>query len=106
LTDLEEVQEKLDAIIDIMWKRKEAKEKTGKTLTLKIRFADFSTITRSHTSNKGFKRSEVDTVVTNLLPTKDIQEQGIRLLGVTMSNFLDENQAIENQLKIDFNHLK
>ena len=102
LTDLAEVKEKLDAIIDIMWKRCEAKEKKGKTVTLKLRFADFSTITRSNTSNKGFKKSEVTMVVTNLLPAKDIQEQGIRLLGVTMSNFLDENQAIENQLKIDF----
>ncbi len=59
LTDLVEVKEKLDAIIDIMWKRCEAKEKKGKTVTLKLRFADFSTITRSNTSNKGFKKSEL-----------------------------------------------
>ena len=103
LTDLAEVKEKLDAIIDIMWKRCEAKEKKGKTVTLKLRFADFSTITRSNTSNKGFKKSEGTMVVTNLLPAKDIQEQGIRLLGVTMSNFLDEKQAVEKQLRIDFN---
>jgi hypothetical protein len=37
-----------------------------------------------------------------LLPTKDIQEQGIRLLGVTMSNFKEENQQYAKQLKIDF----
>ena len=42
LVDLEEVREKLAAIIDIMWKRCEAKEKTGRTVTLKLRFADFS----------------------------------------------------------------
>jgi DNA polymerase-4 len=102
LTDLEEVEEKLAAITDIMWKRCEAKQKTGKTLTLKLRFADFSTITRSHTSSKGFTKSDIDAVVVKLLPTKDIQEQGIRLLGVTMSNFKDENQPYAKQLKIDF----
>lgn len=102
LTDLEEVNEKLSAIIEIMWKRCEAKQKTGKTLTLKLRFADFSTITRSSTLNKGFKRNDIDTVVKTLLPTKDIQEQGIRLLGATMSNFQDETQAYAKQLKIEF----
>ena len=102
LIDLEEVKEKLAAIIDIMWKRYEAKQKTGKTVTLKLRFADFSTITRSNTSNKGFTRNDIDAVVMSLLPTDDIQEQGIRLLGVTMSNFQDENQQYAKQLKIDF----
>jgi DNA polymerase-4 len=102
LTDLEEVEEKRAAITDIMWKRCEAKQKTGKTITLKLRFADFSTITRSHTSSKGFTKSGIDVVVVKLLPTKDIQEQGIRLLGVTMSNFKDENQPYAKQLKIDF----
>jgi DNA polymerase-4 len=102
LTDPEEVKEKLAAIIDIMWKRCEAKQKTGKTVTLKLRFADFSTITRSNTSSLGFIKNDIDTVVMKLLPTKDIQEQGIRLLGVTMSNFQDENQQDTKQLKIKF----
>ena len=102
LIDLEEVKEKLAAIIDIMWKRCEAKQKTGKTVTLKLRFADFTTITRSSTFNKAFTKNELVTVVMSLLPTKDIQEQGIRLLGATMSNFQHENQAYAKQLKINF----
>ena len=102
LTDLEEVQEKLAAIIDIMWRRCEIKQKAGKTVTLKLRYADFSTITRSSTSQKGFTKNDIDEVVMNLLPTQDIQEQGIRLLGVTMSNFQDVNPPYTNQLKIDF----
>ena len=102
LIDLEEVKEKLAAIIDIMWRRCEAKQKFGKTITLKLRFANFTTITRSNTSKKGFTKNDIDAVVMRLLPTKDIQEQGIRLLGVTMSNFKDENQQYAKQLKIDF----
>ncbi len=102
LIDPEDVKEKLTDIIDIMWKRYEAKQKTGKTVTLKLRFADFSTITRSNTSGKGFKKADIYEVVTGLLPLNDIQEQGIRLLGVTISNFQDENQKYAKQLKIDF----
>jgi DNA polymerase-4 len=102
LTDLKEVKEKLAAIIDIMWRRCEAKQKAGKTLTLKLRFADFSTITRSSTANKAYTKNEINTVAMRLLPARDIQAQGIRLLGVTMSNFLDENEQATKQLKIDF----
>lgn len=102
LTDLEEVAEKLEAITEIMWNRCEASGKTGKTLTLKLRFADFRTITRSSTSNKGFTRSELNALAISLLPSEDIQERGIRLLGLTMSNFKGENRQNTAQLKIDF----
>jgi DNA polymerase-4 len=102
LTDLAEVNEKLTDIVDIMWSRCEAKQKTGKTLTLKLRFADFSTITRSNTSHMAYTKTAIDSAVQHLLPVKDIQEQGIRLLGVTISNFQDEKQPSSKQLKIDF----
>lgn len=101
LVDLAEVKKKLQSIVDIMWKRCEAKQKTGKTLTLKLRYADFSTITRSRTSSRGFNKAELYEVAESLLPAIDIQEQGIRLLGVTMSNFRDEKHAIAKQLTID-----
>ncbi len=102
LTDLDEVKEKLTAIIDIMWKRSQEKQKQGRTLTLKLRFADFSTITRSSTLNKGFTRKEIEAVARKLLPAGEIQVQGIRLLGVTLSNFKDETQSYARQLKIEF----
>jgi len=102
LDDLKEVHEKLSSIIDIVWKRCEDKEKSGKTVTVKLRFADFSTITRSNTSSKGFSKSEIESVVLGLLPRQDIREQGIRLLGVTMSNFKEEEPPQARQLKISF----
>jgi len=102
LTDLEEVKDKLVAIINIMWRRCEAEQKAGRTLTLKLRFADFSTITRSSTSAKAYTKNEIEAVAMQLLPTQDIQEQGIRLLGTTMSNFHEEHQQYTGQLKIDF----
>lgn len=102
LTDLVEVMDKLTDIVDIMWGRCNAKEKTGKTLTLKLRFADFSTITRSTTSPKAYTKTAIEAAMQKLLPVQDIQEQGIRLLGVTISNFRDEKQPYTKQLKIDF----
>ena len=102
LNDFEVIKEKLAAITDIMWKRCESNRKGGKTVTLKLRFADFSTITRSHTSNTGFAKNDVDDVVMCLLPARDILEQGIRLIGVTISNFEDERPQHDKQLKFSF----
>ncbi len=100
--DIEVVQEKLAEVIEIMWKRCEAKNMFGKTITLKLRFSDFTTITRSHTDNQFTTKSEVITTMMSLLPVEEIKEQGIRLLGGTMSNFKTEEQHLSGQLKIDF----
>ncbi len=54
LYDLDQLKERLTEVLDIMWKRCEAKNRKGRTLTLKLRFSDFSTITRSNTQNQGF----------------------------------------------------
>jgi DNA polymerase IV len=105
LYDIELVKEKLGAVFEIMWKRCEAKQMFGKTITLKLRFADFSTITRSHSHKQVFTRKEVDSTVMDLLPVEEIERRGVRLLGGTMSNFPSENPLYPKQLKINFDWL-
>ncbi len=96
------VKEKLAEVLDIMWKRCEAKNKIGKTLTLKLRFADFSTITRSTTHNQGFTKEDMVSTMMDLLPNAEIKDRGVRLLGGTMSNFQFETPHDLEQLIIDF----
>jgi len=102
LYNIEEVKEKLTDVINIMWKRCEVKKMTGKTITLKLRFSDFSTITRSNTHNQVFTKEEMKATMMSLLPIEEIKEHGIRLLGATMSNFNTGNEHFPKQLKIDF----
>ena len=102
LYDINLVKEKLTEVIDIMWKRYEAKKKQAKTLTLKIRFSDFNTITRSNTQNQAFTYEEMLNTMMNLLPLQEIEKQGVRLLGATMSNFQIEDQKSSKQIEIDF----
>ncbi|MDX2430448.1 MAG: DNA polymerase IV [Bacteroides sp.] len=102
LYDIDEVKGKLAEVLDIMWKRCEAKNRTGRTLTLKLRFSDFSTITRSSTQNHFFSQEEMRACSMNLLPEQEIKERGVRLLGGTMSNFYLESQKSSDQMKIDF----
>jgi len=102
LNDLDLVKEKLVEVLDIMWKRYEAKNKQGKTLTLKLRFSDFTTITRSSTQSHYFSREEMKTCIMNLLPIQEIEKRGVRLLGATMSNFQVIDKKSSKQMKIDF----
>jgi DNA polymerase-4 len=90
LYDIDLVKQKLAEVHDIMWKRYEAKKKKAKT------------ITRSSTQNQAFSYEEMKTCLMNLLPQQEIKENGVRLLGATMSNFQIENQKSSKQIKIDF----
>jgi DNA polymerase-4 len=74
----------------------------GKTVTLKLRFADFTTITRSNTQNEAFTREEAAITLERLLPMEEIKERGVRLLGATMSHFPSDQKGYVNQLRIDF----
>ena len=102
LYDLDQVKEKLAEVIDIMWKRCESKNKKARTLTLKLRYSDFTTITRSLTQNHPFSEEEMKTSIMDLLPRQEIKDRRVRLLGGTMSNFQMEKPKSSKQMKIDF----
>jgi DNA polymerase IV len=62
------------------------KETTGRTITLKLRYADFKTVTRSRTVPVATQnQAEIDTVTDQLLQALLPLRAGVRLLGVTLS---------------------
>jgi DNA polymerase-4 len=71
-------------------------DKLGKTVTLKVKFDDFTQITRSisleHSINK---QDEIRINVYNLLKNINIDKQ-IRLLGVTLSNLTEKKEECTN----------
>jgi DNA polymerase IV len=69
----------------------------GRTVTIKVRFPDFRTITRSTTADEAFAGSaEIARLAVALLDKVDVSG-GIRLLGVTMSN-LAQAGALQGSL--------
>lgn len=59
----------------------------GKTLTLKVKYADFTQITRSLTQHKILRRKQdILPLAKTLLKQVDLSTRGIRLLGLTVSN--------------------
>ena len=77
----------------------------GLTLTLKVKYADFRSVTRSVTLPQAVGDSAAMMLhVQKLLAITDAGEQKVRLLGLSVSNFLDEprNNACWVQLPLPF----
>ena len=63
-------------------------EKTGKIVILKIRYADFSTLTKRKTLNQQTQDSEqIARSIIQLYETLSDKNKGVRLLGVTVTGF-------------------
>lgn len=89
------INEKFTAIYETWWKRYENHGIWGKTITVKIRFADFETITRSFTSTTFLmNKSEIRAIAFRLLNDADIAQRNIRLMGISVSGL--SNQENKN----------
>nr|WP_320010174.1 DNA polymerase IV [uncultured Desulfobulbus sp.] len=82
------------------------KEIGGRTLTLKVRYSDFTTISRSATTPQGFfSASDILPQIPRLLATTEAGQRKIRLLGITVSNLYDKQDASrlrQRQLPLPF----
>lgn len=73
---------------------------SARTVTLKVKYADFSQITRSHTFDHpmtGFK--EMLLSLSSLAGKTDIGRRSVRLLGVSVSNLCDNQGARQRAFK-------
>jgi DNA polymerase-4 len=79
------------------------KDCTASTITLKIRYHDFSTITRSITvSPPVFSAEDVFTHIHRLKNTTELGRKKIRLLGVTLSKLSSRQETKPVQLLLPF----
>lgn len=103
MDDIDELTEKLKEITDEVWRRISKRNFLGRTVTLKVKYADFTQITRSKTLLVFV--NEYDLLWDNaneLLQSVDISKKKIRLMGVTISNIQEAEQFKTYQLEIDF----
>ncbi|MDB5396771.1 MAG: dinB [Rhodospirillales bacterium] len=93
LTTLEEARIALASIVDTVWRHCDAHGTRGRTVTLKVKYADFQLQTRSRTGvSPVATRSELETTILSLLEPFFPARKGIRLLGVSISS-LGEDDA-------------
>jgi DNA polymerase-4 len=93
--------EVLQPIIEKVWRTCEGAEIRGRTVTLKVKYADFRQITRSRTSQARFStRTEVEQLSHALLEPLFPVTKGIRLLGMTLSSLGEKQLESEPQLSL------
>jgi DNA polymerase-4 len=93
----------LVAIVDRVTRRMRAAGRVGRTVTLRLRFHDFSRATRSHTLPQATAHTEtILTTARGLLAaaTPMIEREGLTLVGVAVGN-LDNARAVQLALPFD-----
>ena len=89
-----ELREAMERVADAAWTRIDRHGARGRTLTLKLRYGDFRTITRARSfpapiTDRDTFEAEGWALLAPLLPP----EQGIRLLGLTLSGIEQEGET-------------
>lgn len=88
LTDVADMEMQLEPIATIVADRLQKKGLKGKTVTLKIKYSDFTNITRSRSITDPISDVEnILSVAKQLLYGTNLLSVKIRLLGITLSNF-------------------
>ncbi|MCE7060026.1 DNA polymerase IV [Dyadobacter sp. CY343] len=84
----EEMHKELDRIGQIVFNRLQKKQLQGRTVTLKVKFSDFTQITRNQSFNSAV--TDIDAIIDtakSLLDKVEMNEKPVRLLGISLSNF-------------------
>ncbi len=99
-TDMDGLERDVSRMADAVATRLRSSTKTARTVQLKVRYADFRTITRSHTlPTPTDLASEIGDTARTLLHAVDL-EDGIRLLGVSVQQ-LEDGVAVQGRLAFD-----
>ena len=87
LNTIEACMAKLRPLIESVARYSQKHETAGRTVTLKLRYADFKTVTRSRsTVHPVHTIHEIEPIIAQLIAGLAPFAQGIRLLGVTLHN--------------------
>jgi DNA polymerase-4 len=92
-----EVDAILAGLVDRVMRRMRAAHRVGRTVVLRLRFGDFSRVTRSHTLERATARTDAvleaaRTLLAGAGPL--IRDRGLTLIGVAVGN-LDDDAALQ-----------
>jgi DNA polymerase-4 len=96
LTDLEEIRAEIDGMARdaAAWLTRRAL--FARTVTIKVRYSDFTTITRSHTAPPSRDADAIAARAAGLLDRTEAGARAVRLLGVSVHNLCEADTADED----------
>jgi DNA polymerase-4 len=97
----EAARDALREIVDKVWEHCERSGIRGRTVTLKVKFANFHQITRSRTGQTQIgTRSELEQLGNALLEPLFPVAKGVRLLGISLSSLAAEEVDREPKFSV------
>lgn len=103
LSEFEEAKAQFQPLFDKLWRHVERLQARGRTVTLKVKYADFRIVTRSRTLPAPIDtRSELEWLTLGMLAPLFPAQKGIRLLGVTLSSLGEGELGNEAQPALPF----
>jgi DNA polymerase IV len=106
IESLEEVKREIDQLARGVAEWLVKKGKTARTVTIKVRYSDFTTVTRSQSTSEA--TADVENIAARAIKLLEKTEAGhrpIRLLGVSVHNFggrVDEDAAEDIEARLPF----
>jgi DNA polymerase-4 len=101
LTSLEDMRAELEPLTEKVWRYCDATGARGRTVTLKVKYADFQIITRSRSLTAPVADKAVLAAVTReLLATLHPMPKGGRLLGVSLSSLSCDQASDDPQMML------
>ena len=103
-TDLTKLEDIVRRLARRVADRPSYRAKPGRTVVLKVRYSDFTTITRSRSQPEPVEEAEaIAQIAIELLHgATDAGERPVRLVGVTVSGLVGDGEPV--QLALDFEH--
>ena len=101
LTDLVEIQTNIDEMARGAAEWLEERQWLCRTVTIKVRYSDFTTITRSHTAAPTRDSEDIARRAVRLLEKTEAGERPVRLLGASVSNLVDPAEVVEPLLPFE-----
>ncbi len=103
IEDMRWIHNFLDELAEKIASSMQTKKVSGKTITLKVRYDDFETITRSTSYSYHINgASEIAESAKQLLKETEVGDRRVRLLGITLSNLNLNERGHFKQLEIPF----
>ena len=94
LSEFDAMAAELELLIDKVWRHCESAGTRGRTVTLKVKFADFEIITRSRSSPSAVEsRDDLAQLAITLLRDNMPLPKAVRLLGVSLSSLQGEDET-------------
>jgi len=104
ICDTTELLAHINVLAETVFKLLLAKKMQAKTVTLKVKYSNFRQITRSISLPYPIEGIvQMQALLADLFAKTDAHKQLVRLLGVTVSGLITEDQDIEKQLTFDLN---